>query len=234
MPNLARLIQPESISDSGTERTTRDRRVFLVELLVGLSVAFTWLDFLPRAIAVSGYPLDIYKPILLASLWPTSMAHGLAVCFFWLSGLGIAILWINSRWATLLTAFFFTQFVCIYWSFFPSASHGANLPLLSLWLLAIYRFDGKRLGFAFVFSIQLLVAIMLASSASFKWRHSGFYWTDGLEMHRRIFSSYAHDGRPTAFFTEILVRSTSLARAAGVIELLCQTATLPLMVISAR
>ena len=233
MLNLVPSIRPKN-SCSGTEQTNRNRQVLVVEFLVGLSCAFTWLDFLPRAIAVSGYPLDIYDPILLASLWPASMARGIAVFFFWISGLGIAVLWINSRWAALLTAFFFTEFVCIYWSFFPSASHGANLPLLSLWLMAIYKFDSTRLGFAFVFSVQLLVAIMLASAAIFKWRNSGFYWTDGLEMHRRIFKSYAHDGRPTAFFTEILMRSPSAARAAGVIELLCQTATLPLMLIAAR
>ena len=166
-------------------------------------------------------------------MWPVAVAAKLAPAFFWFSGLGIALLWIRNPWLTLLTTFFFTQFVCIYWSFFPSASHGANLPLLALWLLAVHRFDRKQRDDAFVFAIQILVAITLASAASFKWRNSGFYWTDGLEMQRRIFSSYAVDGRRPFLFVDMLMNSTALSRAAGVVELLSQTAILPLVLLSA-
>ncbi|MCP4741904.1 MAG: hypothetical protein GY871_06695, partial [Actinomycetales bacterium] len=62
----------------------RDRRVMgsgevIAEALVLMAVGLTWLDHLPRAMALRLYPSDLIDPLPLASIWPSGQVGTIGV-----------------------------------------------------------------------------------------------------------------------------------------------------------
>ena len=131
-----------------------------------------------------------------------------------------------------LAATNFTVFLSIFWSWFPAASHGANLPVLALWALGVHRLGGRSMPGCFVLSVQLMLGAMFTTAAGWKWLASGFYWTDGIQMQRRVFLDLAHSGRPPTWLGATLLWSPAIARIAGVIELTAQSLALPAVLLA--
>ncbi len=210
----------------------RDRRVMgsgevIAEALVLMAVGLTWLDHLPRAMALRLYPSDLIDPLPLASIWPSGHVGTIGVISFWSTGVFLLLAWMRPRWLVAAAALSFTIFLSIFWSWFPKASHGANLPVLALWALGVHRLGGRSMPGVFVLSVQLMLGLMFTSAAGWKWLASGFYWTDGIQMQRRLFLDLAHTGRPPTWLGATLLWSPAIARIAGVIELVAQSLALP-------
>lgn len=212
----------------------RFNKIQTTELLVLSSVLLTWIDFIPRAIALWNYPAQHFDPIVAATIWPPEIAGKAGVILFILAGVSLITNWLLPRWLPLITAISFTQFTAIYWSYFAWESHGSQLPILCLWSFAIFRLSKRRYFDIWLLSLQILVGLMFASAAYFKWTASGLYWADGLEMQYRIFGSYSVDGRWIPPWTKLLLESKLLAHLAGMSELTCQTLCFPSLLISLR
>jgi len=212
----------------------RFNKIDIAEMLVLLSVLLTWIDFIPRAIALWNYPVQYFDPKLAAAIWPPAIAGKAGVILFIIAGVSLIANWLSPRWLPLITAISFTQFTAIYWSHFASASHGSHLPILCLWLFAIFRLSKRRYFELWLLSLQVVVGLMFASAAYYKWTESGFYWTDGFEMQRRIFESYGIDGRWIPPWTKLLIQNKLLAHLAGIGELACQTVCFPALLLSLR
>ena len=204
----------------------------IAEALVLMAAGLTWLDHLPRALALRLYPADLIDPLPLASIWPSGHVGTIGVISFWSTGIFLLLAWMRPRWIVAAAALSFTIFLSIFWSWFPKASHGANLPVLALWALGVHRLGGRSMPGVFVLSVQLMLGLMFTSAAGWKWLSSGFYWTDGIQMQRRMFLDLAHTGRPPTLLGSTLLWSPVMARIAGMIELVAQSLALPAVLLA--
>ena len=204
----------------------------IAEALVLVAVGLAWLDYLPRAFALRLYPSDLIDPLPLASFWPSDHVGTVGVVCFWFTGGSLLFAWAHPRWIVAAAALSFTIFLSIFWSWFPKASHGANLPVLALWALGVHRIGGRSMPGVFVLSVQLMLGLMFTTAAGWKWLDSGFYWTDGIQMQRRLFLDLAHTGRPPTWLGATLLGSPAIAMIAGVIELVAQSLALPVVLLA--
>ena len=202
-------------------------------LLLWCSLILSWMDFLPRALAFSRYPLEFYSPMGVAWLVPASGVPFWGSFFYWMTPLGLLGM---NLWPRLSFAFgtgCFLIFVSIYWSLLGLYCHGTPVVFVSCFVAIAATAFAKPKDTSFVaIAVKVTFSLMFASSSYYKWKASGLSWIEPQMMSCRVFCSYSVDGRTIPLLSQAMVYSPLLASFLGFVELITQTLAFPLVTLS--
>ena len=116
-----RLVTKRMNHRDAIDSDLRDGRVMgsgeiVAEALVLMAAGLTWLDHLPRALALRLYPADLIDPLPLASIWPSSHVGTIGVISFWSTGVFLLLAWMRSGRRAWLVFVGCAGWVCWSWS----------------------------------------------------------------------------------------------------------------------
>lgn len=90
---IQRTLHPDASDCNSPGRVRLRSGARIAEVLVLLAAGLTWVDYLPRAIALRTYPLDLIDPLPLAAPWPTGHVGAVGVFCFCLTGILLLFAW---------------------------------------------------------------------------------------------------------------------------------------------